>query len=117
MIRVQLHHLVFRAFHGIHEEERILGNEYHVEVALDFNENTEVIDDVNDTIDYSVVYDMIRKRMQVPTPLLETVVMRAGHDIHARYPQLKAISISLKKLSVPIEGMQGAAEVTWHKEF
>jgi len=117
MIRVQLHHLLFRAFHGMHEEERILGNEYHVEVALDFNENTEIIEKVNDTIDYSVVYDIIRKRMQVPTPLLETVVMLAGHDIHARFPQLKAISISLKKLSVPIEGMQGAAEVTWQKEF
>lgn len=101
----------------MHEEERILGNEYSVEVALDFNENTETIEDVNDTIDYSVVYNIIRKRMQVPTSLLETVVMSAGHDIHARFPQLKAISISLKKSSVPIEGMQGAAEVTWHKEF
>lgn len=117
MIRVQLHHLLFRAFHGMHEEERILGNEYSVEVALDFNENTEVIEDVNGTIDYAVVYEIIRKRMQVPTPLLETVVMSAGHDIHAQFPQLKAISISLKKLRVPIEGMQGAAEVTWHKEF
>ncbi len=117
MIRVQLHNLIFRAFHGIHEEERILGGEYSVDVSLDFHEGTEIIEHVNDTIDYSVVYDIIKKRMQAPTPLLETVVMLAGNDIHVQFPQLKTISISLKKLSVPIEGMQGAAEVSWYKEF
>jgi len=37
MIRVQLHNLIFRAFHGIHEEERILGNDYIVEVSLRFS--------------------------------------------------------------------------------
>lgn len=117
MIRVQLHNLIFRAFHGIHEEERILGNEYSVEVSLDFHEKVEIIENINDTIDYSIVYSIIQKRMQTPTPLLETVVMLAGNDIHLQFPGVKSISLSLKKLSIPVEGMQGSSEVSWHKEF
>ena len=117
MVRVQLHNLLFRAFHGIHDEEKILGNEYSVDATLEFHENSETIVHINDTIDYSKVYDIIKTRMQVPTPLLETIVMQTGNDIHNHFPDLKTISISIKKLNLPIEGMQGFAEVSWHKEF
>ena len=117
MVTVQLYNLLFRAFHGIHEEERIIGNEYSVDVLLEFHEKAEVIEHINDTIDYSKVYEIIKRRMQIPTPLLETVVMSAGNDIHLHFSQLKTISISIKKLNLPIEGVQGFAGVSWHKEF
>lgn len=117
MIKVQLHNLLFRAFHGIYEEERILGNEYCVNVILEFYEKTEVIQHIDDTVDYSKVYDIIKSRMMIATPLLETVVMQTGNDIHREFPDLKTISVSIKKLNLPIEGMQGLAEVSWHKEF
>jgi dihydroneopterin aldolase len=117
MVQVQLRNLLFRAFHGIHEEEKILGNEYSVDATLQFYEKNEIIEHINDTIDYSKVYEIIKRRMQIPTPLLETVVMHAGNDIHHHFPELKTISISIKKMSLPVEGMQGFAEVSWHKEF
>ena len=117
MVRVQLHKLLFRAFHGIHEEERIIGNEYSVDVTLEFHEKTEIIVHINDTVDYVKVYNIIKNKMQVPTPLLETVVMEVGTDIHQNFPGLKTISVSLKKMNMPVEGMQGFAEVSWHKEF
>ena len=117
MVRVHLQNLRFRAFHGIHEEERILGNEYSVDVMLEFHEKTEIIEHINDTIDYVKVYDIIKLRMQIPTPLLETVVMQIGNEIHDQFPEIKTISISIKKMNLPVEGMQGFAEVSWHKEF
>lgn len=117
MVQVQLRNLLFRAFHGIHEEEKILGNEYSVEATLQFHEKSEIIEHIKDTIDYSKVYDIIKMRMEIPTPLLETVVMHAGNDIHRHFPELKTISISIKKLNLPIENVQGFAEVSWHKEF
>ncbi len=117
MIRVQLHNLSFRAFHGIHEEEKILGNEYSVDAAVEFHERDEVIEHINETIDYANVYDIIKKRMSVPTPLLETVAMKVGNDIHHKFPDLKSITISIKKMNPPVEGMHGFAEVCWHKAF
>lgn len=117
MVRVQLHNLLFKAFHGIHDEEKVLGNDYSVDASLEFHESDEVIEHIHQTIDYATVYSLIKNRMSIPTPLLETIVMKAGIDIHEKFPGLKSITISIKKLHPPIEGMQGFAEVCWHKEF
>ena len=117
MVTVQLQNLLFNAFHGIHEEEKILGNEYVVNASVEFEEGDEVIEHINDTVNYAVIYNIIKKRMSIPTPLLETVVMETGIEIHRVFPHLKFISISVKKMHPPIEAMQGAAEVKWEKEF
>lgn len=117
MITVHLEDLRFFAYHGIHEEEKKLGNEYLVNVSLKFHENEEVITHLNETIDYESIYHLVRKRMSIPTPLLETVVMETGNQIHTEYPDLKSIYISIKKMHPPIEGIQGAAEVSWQKKF
>ena len=117
MITVHLHNLLFNGFHGVHEEERILGNEYIIDASLEFHERAEVITHIHDTINYATIYAFIKKRMSIATPLLETIVMEIGNEIHAEYPLLKSINISIKKLHPPIEGIQGAAGVTWEKQF
>lgn len=117
MITVHLQNLLFNSFHGVHEEEKILGNEYEVNASLEFHENAEVITHIDETINYVSIYNLIKKRMSIPTPLLETIVMEIGNEIHTAYPVLKSINISLKKMHLPIEGMQGAAEVVWQKQF
>jgi dihydroneopterin aldolase len=117
MITVHLHNLLFYSFHGIHEEEKKLGNEYEVDAFVEFHENAEVIEHIDDTVNYASMYEIIKKRMSIPTPLLETIVMEIGNQIHAEYHLLKAIQISIKKLHPPIEGIQGAAGVTWEKQF
>jgi len=117
MVRVQLKDLLFNAFHGIYEEEKILGNEYVVNASVEFHEKDEVIEHINDTVNYAIIYDIIKKRMSIPTPLLETVVMQAGNEIHKVFPHIKSISLSVRKMHPPIEGMRGSAEVCWHKGF
>ncbi|HEV2832401.1 MAG TPA: dihydroneopterin aldolase [Hanamia sp.] len=117
MITVHLDGLLFNAFHGIHEEEKVLGNEYMVDCSVEFYETTEVIGHINETVNYAVIYDIIKERMNIPTPLLETVVMEIGNRVYKEYSDLKSITVSIKKLYPPIEGMQGASGVTWHKEF
>jgi dihydroneopterin aldolase len=117
MITVHLHNLQFNAFHGIYQEEKILGNEYIVDASVIFHEETEVITSIRDTIDYADIYNIIKERMSVPTPLLETVVMEIGNEIHNEFPQARSINISLKKMHPPIEGIRGSAGVNWQKEF
>lgn len=117
MVIVQLHNLLFTAYHGILEEEKILGNEYIVDASMEFHEKEDVISHIHGTINYTTVYEIIKRRMSVPTQLLETVVMETGAEIHHEFPHLKSISISIKKLHPPVEGMQGSAAVCWRKEF
>lgn len=117
MVTVQLQNLRFTAFHGIHEEEKILGNEYIVDAQVEFQEKTAVIVHVNDTVNYATIYEIIRKKMNTPTPLLETVAMETGNEIHQHFPQIESISLSITKMYPPVEGMQGSAMVSWNKRF
>jgi 7,8-dihydroneopterin aldolase/epimerase/oxygenase len=117
MVKVQLKDLLFNAFHGIHEEEKILGNQYVVNASVEFRERDKVIEHINDTVNYTIIYNIIKKRMSIPTPLLETIVMEIGNEIHKEFPHLKSVSVSLQKMHPPIEGMQGGAVVCWTKEF
>lgn len=117
MITVQLHQLFFHAYHGVHEEEKVLGNEYMVDCSIQFYESTDVITHIDETINYAVVYEVIKKRMGVPAQLLETVAMEIGNEIIRNYKDLKVIDISIKKMHPPIEGIRGSVGVTWHKKF
>jgi 7,8-dihydroneopterin aldolase/epimerase/oxygenase len=117
MITVHLHNLLFNSFHGIHEEEKILGNDYIIDASVEFHEEEGIITSIHQTINYTDIYHIIRKRMSVPTFLLETVVMEIGNEIREEFPQLKSINISIKKMHPPIEGIQGAAGVNWQKRF
>ncbi len=117
MIKVQLHNLQFNSFHGIHEEEKILGNNYIVDASVEFHEEAEVINSIHETVNYAEIYKIIKLRMDIPTPLLETVIMEAGNSIHAQFTALRSINISIQKLHPPIEGIEGSAIVSWHKEF
>ena len=117
MITIHLHNLKFYSFHGVHEEETLLGNEYEVNADVQFHEESAGINSLSQTINYADVYDMIKKRMHIPTKLLETVVMDIGNSIHEKYNYVRHINISLKKVHPPIEGIQGSVGVSWHKEF
>src|SRR5450755_1804451 len=117
MITVYLNDLHFNSFHGIHEEEKILGNDYVIDASVEFHEQLHVINSINDTINYTDIYNIIRERMNVPTPLLETIVMEIGNEIHNEFPQVRSINIFLKKMYPPIEGIQGSAGVNWQREF
>ncbi|HUS03891.1 MAG TPA: dihydroneopterin aldolase [Chitinophagaceae bacterium] len=117
MITILLYNLKFYSFHGVHEEERILGNEYEVNADVQFHEESTEINSLSQSINYADVYALIKKRMHIPTPLLETVVMDIGNTIHEQYDYVRSIRVSLKKVHPPIQSIEGSVGVTWHKEF
>ncbi len=117
MIKVQLHQLKFNSFHGIHEEEKILGNDYVIDVSVEIHENISVITSIHETINYAEIYRIIKMRMEIPTPLLETILMEIGNEMHDRFERVKSINISIQKMHPPIEGIEGSAVVSYHKEF
>lgn len=117
MITISLNDLRFEAFHGIYEEERILGNTYVVDCMIELHEAEEIIRHISETVDYAKVYDIIRNRMAEPTPLLETWCMETGKLIRDAFPEVRSIFIKLKKLHPPMEGFIGSSAVSWHKKY
>ena len=113
---IHLNGLNFFSFHGVHEEERILGGAYEVNVDISFTEQ-ENITALHQTIDYVKIYGIIKQRMSVPTDLLETVAQDLAQMIYTADNRINTISINVKKNHPPITNFEGSIGVSYKKEF
>src|SRR4051812_30232488 len=117
MITVHLSTLLFHAFHGVYEEETKLGGNYEVDVIVKYEEGNEPLNNLNSIVNYEVIFEIVRKRMHIPTPLLEEVAEAMVRKIKHQYRQLNEIVISIFKLQPPIAHFQGKVGITLHKKF
>ena len=116
MFTIHLKNLKFFSFHGIHDEEKILGNDFVVDVDIKINP-PDNIDSLHQTINYADVYELVKKRMAIPTPLIEKVAKEMADEIHHMDNRVHSIQISVFKLHPPIAGIEGSVGVTWFKEY
>lgn len=93
----------FHAFHGVMPQERAVGADFTVwlTVGYDFVKAAES-DDLNDTISYADLYEVVRAEMDKPSQLLEHVAMRIVKAITAKWPQVIAVDIKLAKDNPPM---------------
>lgn len=116
MFTIHLHKLLFHSFHGVFDEEKILGNEFEVNVDLEVD-GGEPIRNLSQTVNYVGVYSCIKERMQLPTPLLETVAQDLIQAIHELDEKISSVSITIKKTAPPIENFQGIVGVSCKTAF
>lgn len=117
MLTISLHHLKFHAFHGLYEEEKKTGNEFEVNLDVSFNEPADPVTQLNQTINYAVLYQLIKDRMNIPEPLLETVAMDIARQSRIRFPFITEINVSVRKVNPPIFNFQGETVVSFHKKY
>jgi len=113
---IYLNNLHFHAYHGLFEEEKIIGNEFIVNVEIVLL-NEQIISDLKQSIDYSKVYEIIKDLMNTPTPLLETLVVNISNAIYTFDNNIKEISIKIEKKHPPIQNFIGNVAVSYKKAF
>ena len=116
MFTIHLHNLRFFSFHGVHDEEQVLGNDFEISVDVSFSAAA-LITKLHETINYVKVYDVIRQRMDTPTALLETVAQDLADLIYGIDKRITSVSIHIKKVHPPIANFTGSVGVTYKKEF
>ena len=74
------------AYHGCLEEEGRIGGKYRIDIKAlaDFN-NCADTDDLNKTVDYVIVYELVKKEMAIRSKLIETVAKRIALKLQAQY--------------------------------
>lgn len=112
-ITVSLHKLIFRAYHGLYPEERKTGNDFEVNLAVQYEPADEVVTAISSTINYATLAELVKKNMLQPADLLETLAMQIAADIHQEFPQVKHIDISIAKLHPPVISFQGNVSVRY----
>jgi len=114
-MRISLNKLLFVGYHGLYPEEKKLGNNYSVEIDIDFTPKQGVIDQLDQTIDYVHVYAIVKKWIEIPTPLLETLVGKIADDILSSQALANKVFVKITKLHLPIPSFEGNVSVKIEK--
>lgn len=114
-MRISLNKLLFVGYHGLYPEEKKLGNNYSVEIDIDFTPKQGIIDQLDQTIDYVHVYAIVKKWMEIPTPLLETLVGKIADDIFLSQTLANKVFVKITKLHLPIPSFEGNVSVKIEK--
>jgi 7,8-dihydroneopterin aldolase/epimerase/oxygenase len=117
MLTIELTNLRFFAHHGLYKEEVLTGNEFLVNLAVSFITAAEVITAIDETINYVSLFEIVKKSMSVPTPLLETIAMQISGKIYKTFPQVKKTTITITKLQAPIENFIGQTGIKFEQEY
>ena len=114
MDKLVLKGLKFRANHGYFEHERIEGNDFEVDLTFKLSlEEAGRNDNLKHTIDYSVAQGIVASVLHGESVrLIETLVLRIGNKIEKEIPQAEEFSVTVRKLSPPMEGDAEYSEVT-----
>lgn len=93
------------AYHGVMENERKIGTEYVVNLKVDYDwSGAGYSDSLDGTINYALLYEILKDEMMIPSNLIEHVAQRIVDHIHSDFPLITSIKIDVKKMAPPIEG-------------
>ncbi|MBQ1800246.1 MAG: dihydroneopterin aldolase, partial [Prevotella sp.] len=82
--------LRFHAYHGVLEQEQIVGNDYCLDVRMKYDISKAMLsDNIDDTLNYAKAYELIRVEMMIPSQLLEHVAYRIGSRLIKQFPEIE----------------------------
>lgn len=103
---VKIYDLRIYAYHGVHELESIVGQWYIVNLELrgDFTA-AKSTDNLQGTIDYVVVVEVVKDEMAIPSKLIEHVAQRIASKLKSSFSLLKNGKIEIIKEQPPVKGV------------
>jgi 7,8-dihydroneopterin aldolase/epimerase/oxygenase len=117
LVSVELNAATFFAFHGLYEEEKKTGGEFEVNLGVSYFTDIAVIDNIEQTVNYVKLYELVKQQMQVPTGLLETVAMQIAEKIHEVFPLINEVNVKIEKKHPPVHNFSGSLSVTYRKQY
>ena len=119
-ITIELTGMEFHAFHGCLEQERKEGNTFVVDFrGIMDGKKAAKTDDLNNTADYSKIYEIVAAQMAKPSNLLENVAGRIVDAIMEADFGFWFVQVRVSKKNPPVGGRCSWSRVTatWGKEL
>lgn len=111
-MKITLSDIEIYAYHGVLPQERTVGGWYSIDVSVTMGScpATET-DELNDTVNYAEIFDIVKQEMAVPSKLIEHVAGRILRSIRKNFPSVNDATIRLTKKHPPIPGANVNATV------
>ena len=112
---IRLTGMQFYAHHGADAGERELGQRFELDVELHLDLRLAgVADDLDATVNYRAVYELVRDAMEPPCLLLEALAERIAEGVRRDFA-VAGVTVRVRKPAVPIGGVLAHAEVEIHR--
>ena len=116
MALISLENMEFFAYHGCFKEEQIIGNKFIVNLEMEVDtRKAEDSDNLEDTVNYQKVYNVIREEMQLKSKLVENIAKRIISSIYKHFSEVTRVKIKISKINPPIGGKVENVSVTIEK--
>ncbi len=113
-MQITLENIQLYGYHGCLEEEARIGQNYRVDVYViaDYSEAAKT-DNLSKTVDYTQVYEVVKREMAVRSKLIEHVCRRICEALVSEISRIEKCEVKLTKYNPPVNGMVGNASVSW----
>ena len=111
---IEIEGMEFYAYHGHYKEERVVGNRFLLYLKMETNtEIAENSDDIDDALNYQIVYELIKEQMQKKSYLLENIASRILDAIYEQFEtQIISSELKVSKLNPPMGGQIESVSIT-----
>jgi dihydroneopterin aldolase len=113
MLTIKLNDLRFYGYHGVYEEENNTGGDFDVNLTVCFEPVKVPVKHMHETIDYTHVYELVKRRMSKPTKLIETLAMEIAQEIFDTFSMACEVEVGVVKLNPPIPFFRGNVSATY----
>ena len=105
MSTISIEGMEFFAYHGCFKEEQVIGTKFSIDLFLEVDTaKAEQTDQLEDTVNYQAVYQLVKKEMDSKSNLLEHVGRRILDNISISFSQIENAKIKIRKLNPPLGG-------------
>ena len=113
MIEVYLKDVIINGKHGLHAEEAATGGAFKVNLVASYQPINIPVILINETVDYSALFNLVKEKFKQRTLLLETLVTEIAYDVLAKFPVVTKVRVSINKVNAPIKNFQGEVGVSY----
>jgi len=109
---ILLENIEIYAHHGVFKQETLVGNNFEINVRIKADISSAVrTDNLNDTLNYAEIYEIIKKEMDIPSRLLEHVGGRIIKSLKTYSPIIEEVELKISKKNPPTGGQVGLASI------
>ena len=102
---IELENIHLYAFHGALPQENKVGGWYTLNLRAKIDNHESIAsDNLEATVNYADIYEVVRSEMQIPSKLLEHVCGRILERLFEKFSIIGEIEISLTKDTPPMGG-------------
>jgi dihydroneopterin aldolase len=112
---VYLKNVRLHAFHGVNQQEQVVGNDFIVNLRASYPLGKAMqSDDVGHALNYTELLEVVKTEMGQPSKLLENVAQRIAEKVFQRFPEVGELCLDLRKVNPPMGADCDGAGIELH---